>query len=295
MHRFALLALAVLAPPTAYDASLLASVRSLARAVPGALPTAVGYLAVQDDSGPASNAVDGAPHTNLFEVTCAFQIRYPSGWIMVDAGYGKNVTGVSGRYYADRYDQIVSALRGARLIVVTHEHGDHVGTLLDPAVARDVASKTMLTRQQVSTLIDRPANGTMLDSASARRYLVVDYDRALPIAPGVVLIRAPGHTPGSQMVYVRLASGRELLLVGDVVWRMLAIEMLRQKPESTSAQMGEDRATLAQQLVWLKTVVAPAGVTIVVSHDGTELESLSKQGILANGLALGRATQRVRP
>jgi glyoxylase-like metal-dependent hydrolase (beta-lactamase superfamily II) len=27
--------------------------------------------------------------------------------------------------------------------------------------------------------------------------------------PGVVLIKAPGHTPGSQMIYVVLASGRD--------------------------------------------------------------------------------------
>jgi glyoxylase-like metal-dependent hydrolase (beta-lactamase superfamily II) len=36
----------------------------------------------------------------------------------------------------------------------------------------------------------------------------------IQFAPGVVLIKAAGHTPGSQMVHVRLASGKEVMLVG---------------------------------------------------------------------------------
>ena len=53
------------------------------------------------------------------------------------------------------------------------------------------------------------------DSASAFR--TIDYDRLYAVAPGVVLVSAPGHSPGSQLVYVRLADYREVLLVGDLV------------------------------------------------------------------------------
>ena len=37
---------------------------------------------------------------------------------------------------------------------------------------------------------------------------------ALSIAPGIVLKRAAGHTPGSQMVFVKMEDGRELLFLG---------------------------------------------------------------------------------
>jgi glyoxylase-like metal-dependent hydrolase (beta-lactamase superfamily II) len=277
-----------LAPPepNPYSEALLRTVRSLARAVPGELPTAVGYLSVQDDSSLESDGVDGAPHVRIYQVTPVFQVRYHQGWVMVDAGYDHEQAGNTGTFFEDRYNQILAALRGARLIVITHEHGDHVGTLVLPAVARDVAFKTMLTKQQEQTLVFKPRPGARLDAATARRFLVVDYERALPIAPGVVLIRAPGHTPGSQMVYVKLASGREMILVGDVVWHMAGIEMQHQKPDSTSAQMREDRTTLEQQVAWLKTTVEPAGVAIAVSHDGTELQALARQGVLSDGLDL---------
>jgi glyoxylase-like metal-dependent hydrolase (beta-lactamase superfamily II) len=270
-----------------YGDSLLPTVRSLARAVPGDLPTTIGYLSVQDDSSLVSDAVEGAPHTRVFQVTPVFQVRYPKGWIMVDAAYDRQAAGTQGRFFQDRYDRVLTALRGARLIVVTHEHGDHVGTLLRPAVARDVAGKTILTRQQVQTLSDKSSTpGSSLDPSSARRFLIVDYERVLPIAPGVVLIRAPGHTPGSQMVYVKLASGREIVLAGDVAWHMSGVDMQHQKPDSVSRQMHEDRTAVGQELAWLGHNVAPAAVTIAISHDGTELQALSKRGILSEGLDL---------
>jgi glyoxylase-like metal-dependent hydrolase (beta-lactamase superfamily II) len=269
---------------SSYRDGLLQTVRSLARAIPGDLPTSIGYLSVQDDSSLESDAVDGAPRVKIYQVTPVFQIRFHAGWIMVDAAYDRQAAGTDGIFFQDRYDQILAALRGADLIVVTHEHGDHVGTLLLPAVARDVAFKTMLTRQQEQTLIDHPRGAARLDAADARRYLVVDYQRVLPIAPGVVLIRAPGHTPGSQMVYVRLASGHEVILAGDVVWHSAGIETEHQKPDSTSRQLGEDRAAIGQEIAWLKSDVAPAGIAIAVSHDGTELRDLVRQGVLIEGL-----------
>lgn len=273
--------------PNAYADGLLAEARALAYAVPGPPPTAIGYLSVQDDTSLESDAVDGAPHVRIYQVTPVFQVRFPHGWIMVDAAYDRRAAGTSGTFFQDRYDRVVAALRGAGLIVVTHEHDDHVGTLLDPAVAHDVAFKTLLTRQQERTLIDHPRSNARLDTASARRFLVVDYDRVLPIAPGVVLIRAPGHTPGSQMVYVKLASGREVVLAGDVVWHSAGIAMQRQKPDSVSRQLGEDRTAIGHEIAWLQHDVAPAGIAIAVSHDGTELQTLARQGALVPGLETG--------
>ena len=270
--------------PNPFTDALLHSVRGLAHAVPGELPTAVGYLSVQDDSSLESDAVDSAPRTKVYQVTPVFQIRFPKGWVMVDGAYSQKEAGTNGKFFPDRFDQVVAALKGARLVVITHEHGDHVGTILLPEVVRDVAPHTLLTKQQEQTLVFKPHPGAKLDATTARRFLVVDYERLLPIAPGVVLIRAPGHTPGSQMVYVKLASGREIMLVGDVVWHTAGIDLQHQKPDSTSQQMREDRAPLEQEVAWLKHSVQPAGIAIAVSHDGTALQNLASQGVLASGL-----------
>jgi len=270
-----------------YNDSLLVTVRALAHAVPGELPTAVGYLSVVDDSSPESDAVADAPKTRILEVTPAFQVRYRAGWIMVDAAESHKAAGSDGTYHQDNYDQIQTALRHARLIVATHEHGDHVDGVLVSQYLSEIAPRTMLNAAQVHTLLAKPAGDPEgLDSARARRYLVVDYGLVLPIAPGVVLIRAPGHTPGSQMVYVRLASGRELVLVGDVVWHHAGIDMQRQKPDTVSRAMHEDRTPIGQEIAWLKNIAEPAGIAAAVSHDGTALQRLVRRGFLTDRLNL---------
>jgi glyoxylase-like metal-dependent hydrolase (beta-lactamase superfamily II) len=267
--------------------SLLASVRMLAHAAPGDLPSSVGYLSVVDDSTPESDAVEGAPKTRTFEVTPVFQVRYRAGWVMVDAGMSHEAAGKDGVYHQDNYDKAQTALRHARLIVATHEHYDHVEGVIRSPYFDDVAPRTMLTEAQVHTLLSKPGTGHEgSDSARFRRFIVMDYERALPVAPGIVLIRAPGHTPGSQIVYVRLASGRELMLIGDIVWHHAGLDMQHQKPDSTSRQMGEDRTMLGYEMAWLKNTVAPAGVAVVVSHDGTALQTLARRGVVSEGLDL---------
>ena len=203
---------------------------------------------------------------------------------MVDAGMSHAAAGKDGTYHQDNYDKVQAALRRARLIVATHEHYDHVDGVIRSPYLDDIAPRTMLTEAQVHTLLAKPGTaGEGLDSARFRRYIVVDYERVLPIAPGMVLIRAPGHTPGSQIVYVKLASGRELMLIGDIVWHHAGLDMQRQKPDSTSRQMSEDRTMLGYEMAWLKNSVAPAGVSLVVSHDGTALQALARRGVVSEG------------
>jgi len=266
--------------------SLLTTVRALGGAVPGELPIAVSYLNAYEDSGTVGNAVDGAGSSKAFSVTGVFQVRFRHGWIMVDAAMDSAALHRGRSFKADNFAQIETALEKANLIVITHEHVDHVQPLVKGPIADQVAPHTLLTHEQIETLLTKPKVAfTSMDSSQVSRYLVVEYERAFPIAPGVVLIKAAGHTPGSQMVYVKLASGKEMILVGDIAWRVLGIDSQRQKPDSTSRFMSEDRTAIGKQLAWLKSVQAQ-GISVVVSHDGTQLQSLAKRGVLSEGLVL---------
>jgi glyoxylase-like metal-dependent hydrolase (beta-lactamase superfamily II) len=275
----------VLAQPLAAQPELVAA-RGLIHAVPGDLPTAIGYLNVAEMSWPLSDVVENAPKTTVSSPTPVFQIRFAHGWIMVDAAMNRAQAAAAedtSRFFDDRYNEAITALRGASLIVVTHEHYDHVGTLAHSAVADELAPKTMLTRAQMEPLLHNPKSLTPIDSSRAGRYIVVDYDRMLPIAPGVVLIKAPGHTPGSQVVYVKLASGREVILSGDVAFNHLGIETEKQKPDPNHRIAAPDRAAIARELAWLHQA-EQAGVSVVVSHDGEHLRMLARNGILSEGV-----------
>lgn len=270
-----------------YSDSLLPAVRRAATVVPGALPQAVHVLAFNHSRGAASSSVEGAPGDSVNRANVVFQIRYPRGWIMVDAGMDKEIAHNPPHYSQAAYDSVQLGLRGARLIVITHEHFDHIEGVLKSPYLDQIRPKTMLNREEVATLMQagNPGNIT-LDSAQAADYIVMDYDLLLPIAPGVVLIKAPGHTPGSQMVYVRTARGGEMVLVGDVAWATLGITLDRQKPEAVSDRLHENRAEIAPELAWLRGLAAQ-GVPLVVSHDDDSITGLVRQGVLVNGLNLG--------
>ncbi len=110
---------------------------------------------------------------------------------------------------------------------------------------------------------------------SLREKLVpLDYDDVVVIAPGVVLKKAPGHTPGSQMVFVTFGDGRERLFVGDVVWNVDAILELRYRTRLvTDWVIGEDREAAIHQLRALRDLYDQGDVDIVVSHDRRTHES----------------------
>jgi glyoxylase-like metal-dependent hydrolase (beta-lactamase superfamily II) len=276
------------AQDVAYSPSFLATVRRAADLVPGERPTSVGVLTPDVFMVSIAFMVEGGSSERVPAGHPAFQIRFPRGWIMVDASIDREIASNDTTFSDDKYRRIHLALRHARLAVVTHEHQDHVAGLIRSPFLAEIQRHAMLTRAQMRVLLDKPNDPRIkLDSATAARYLVVDYDPIMPVARGVVLIKAAGHTPGSQMVYVRLASGRELVLAGDVAWHSSAIAAQRQKPEESTKDFGgEDRAAIGQQLRWLKEL--PSGITVIVAHDQTLIDQLVARGVLVQAFDLSR-------
>lgn len=280
-----LLALGTLAnAPTAqtnqYSNTLLPLVRRAAALPPGDPPTAIHVGFLNPFRGPLSSVVEGGSTDSASAAYTVFQIRFPRGWIIVDAALDREFVPHSTTFSDEDYDRIQRALRDARLIVVTHEHHDHIAGVIRSPYLVQVRQHTLLTRSQVNTLLERPNSPRIrIDSTTAQEYLTNEYDLFAPIAPGVVLIKAPGHTPGSQMVHIRLASGQEVILAGDIAWNMLGITEQRQKPEETSRALGEDRNAIAEQLQWLKDVSGPQ-TAVVVSHDVARINALIERGVL---------------
>jgi glyoxylase-like metal-dependent hydrolase (beta-lactamase superfamily II) len=275
----------------AFSDVLLDKMRAAAHTVPGDLPQSLHYLKFAEFKTPLSGAVGGAGDEIVEGAYTVFQVRYSHGWVMVDAGVDREVeTDTSVTIHRDRYQRIQEALRGANLIVVTHEHHDHVAGVIHTPARDLLAPKTILTRAQVQSLLaGLPLNSSLirLTPTDAARYIVIDYEELYPVAPGMVLVKAAGHTPGSQMVYVQLNSGQELLLVGDIAWFMAGIERRLQKPAAISRQMGEDRAALQQQLNWLSGLTQRQHIVLVNCHDDAWLGSLVTRGILQDDLDLG--------
>jgi glyoxylase-like metal-dependent hydrolase (beta-lactamase superfamily II) len=157
-----------------------------------------------------------------------------------------------------------------------------VAGVIHTPFANELAPKTVLTRTQVQTLLTDPQMPEIkLTPEMASRYIVVDYEKYMPLAPGIALIKAPGHTPGSQIVYVVLQSGKEYLLAGDCAWLMDNVRLVRGKD---APWIIEDEALVMAELKWLNEVDrTEKNVSIVVSHDDEQRKQYIAAHILGDG------------
>ena len=105
------------------------------------------------------------------------------------------------------------------------------------------------------------------------------YDRYLRVAPGLVVFDAAGHTPGSQMIFLKLEDGREILFVGDVVWNEANLDHLRGHSRFIGMMGGEDLKAQAHQIRWLADLRASGQVTLIVGHDRDQHAELLRRGI----------------
>ena len=151
----------------------------------------------------------------------------------------------------------------------------------------EVAAKTLLTREQVRTLTSSPQMPEIgLTPEAARDYIVIDYDSYLPVAPGIVLIKAPGHTPGHQMVYVQLDSNREYLFIGDVAWTLAGVTESKLKPTATMQRINEYAPAIMHELRWVKEVMDREKLIVIPSHDDTLLQDLAAKNVIGENFTL---------
>jgi len=262
----------------------LGEIRNVARMIPGQRPLRINVVKFAESRRTKNFSVKGAPAEPSVQARTAYQVVYADGYIMVDSGMDQQVHKFFGRGTEEPYDaeanqQVQKALRGAKSIVMTHEHGDHVAGVIRTSFLDEIAPKTVLTRAQLQTLLTNPQMPEIkLTEQAAKRYIVVDYDKYLPFAPGFALIKAAGHTPGSQMIYISLQNGKEYLLVGDSAWHMDNIRLMKGKDASW---IKEDEDALATQLRWLNGLMkSEKNLYIVVSHDEEQRKEYIEKGVL---------------
>jgi len=263
------------------------ALRALAASLPGPGPREIRSALVAEVSLPRGVIFAGEPFVPHAQVHQAFQLVWDDRTALIDTAFppqafAKVDRGGSGTYHPEGWAQVEGALGSAGLVLVTHEHFDHLAGAA--RIPPEQAGRLRLDRAQL-------ANGKALDDAgipaALREKLEPLADTpAQAVAPGVVLLAAPGHTPGSQIVFVQRADGREALLLGDVAWDEDQIRDLHYRPRFVTLLIGENRSQVLDQLRALHDLAAAEPrLTQVVSHDSSQRAELLASGFLIDGFA----------
>jgi glyoxylase-like metal-dependent hydrolase (beta-lactamase superfamily II) len=264
----------------------LPEVRRLAASIEGDRPRELRVERVQRFQFPHAVVRAGDGWGLLPMEVFSYQLVFPTHTAILDTALTEALP--LGTADAASFARVSRAMAAADLIVVTHEHDDHLGGLVEQPNLAALLKVARLTPEQLS-------HPELLAPAAFPRgaldgYQPLLYERAVAVAPGVVLIKAAGHSPGSQLVYVQRADGAEYLFLGDVAWTALNVESARDRPRALALLIDEDRGEVMSQLAQLHHLaeVQPE-IHQVPGHDPAAVEALLTQHLLEERFKPGGA------
>lgn len=204
-------------------------------------------------------------------------IKTPAGSLVFDTGHAMDVAS-SGPYavqpppaaLATQLAEVGESLEDVDFLSFSHVHFDHTGR------ANDVTDDTTVIWQEAEWELALAARShdafgvlppTYLELLDNPR-LVVDGDLDVFGDGRVRLLSLPGHTPGSQGLWVDLPHTGPVLLTGDLYHFAEMREHGRVPPFNTDA--AETRASMAR----LEAIAKATGAEVWVTHDPDQIPTL---------------------
>jgi glyoxylase-like metal-dependent hydrolase (beta-lactamase superfamily II) len=269
----------------------LAVIRRLADLLPGPKPIAINGIRVAASIRPHRFVIEGGGDKPVTMPRTAFQAVYPDCTVMIDSGLDQETHDSFSTpdkrepYFPDQFAKLQKALNAARMIMLTHFHADHVAGVTRAANYDELAIKTIVSAETADCLLKTPHRPHLAMTAEqVGRLIILDYKDYYPVAPGIVLIKAHGHSADHQMVFIALQSGREILHSVDVGWVLENIVKIKGK---AAPWVREDVPAVMGQLRWLNTIHRnERNVTLLVTHDDGLFESAANSGLIGSELAV---------
>lgn len=201
----------------------------------GVLPLPTGTMSTNVDP-----AVSAAWFKDMFLGPDAFDwalnvlvVRSGEQIILVDAGLGGQFPGFPrAGQFPKRLASAGIELAAVTDIVITHMHMDHIGGLLVDTVKNSLRPDVRIHVAAIEvdfwaapdfTQTDMPSPVPDILRSTAQQFIseyhdkVRTFDDEYEVAPGVVVKRTGGHTPGHSVVHVR-SGGERLTFAGDALF-----------------------------------------------------------------------------
>jgi glyoxylase-like metal-dependent hydrolase (beta-lactamase superfamily II) len=239
----------------------------------------------------------GSPWEKWDSVMTAVLALHPQGDVLIDTGVGRTIASqlkeapslfrlgtdlVPLRAAADQLDAAGYDRKHLRYILLTHAHWDHVSGVPDfpgvPVLVTAAERRFIDEGGWVTVTAQSIDRSQMREYAfDGGPYLGFDHSHDLFGDGSLVIVPAPGHTPGSVVVFVTLPGSARYAFVGDLVWQREGILEREERPWATSKTMGEDPVGLRDSVLRMSAIVTRyPQITIVPAHDARGYTSISE-------------------
>jgi glyoxylase-like metal-dependent hydrolase (beta-lactamase superfamily II) len=169
-----------------------------------------------------------------------------------------------------------------RAIVLTHAHWDHVSGAEDfpgTPVWVTAPERTFISHGGTLTAVARSLRGVRYEQYRFSNGPYLGFPASYDVYGdgAIVIVPAPGHTPGSVIVFLALPNGARYALVGDLVWQREGILQREERPWLMRRLADADEGGVRHSLLRMSAIVARhPQVTLVPAHDARGFVSMPK-------------------
>lgn len=218
----------------------------------------------------------------------AVLVRHPQGDLLVDTGFGRHIDDhfrmmpfvfrlitdyERYRSAAEQLDALGYDRKNLRAIVLTHAHWDHasgIGDFPGTPVWVTAEEKRFIDEGGMLTAVARSFPKARYEEYGFddAPYLGFPKSRDVYHDGSVVIVPAPGHTPGSVIVFLTLPTGKRHALVGDLAWQREGILQREERPWLQRSVADADPSEVRENLLRMAAIVKRLPeMNIVPAHD----------------------------
>jgi N-acyl homoserine lactone hydrolase len=211
-----------------------------------------------------------------------FLIRHPKGDLLWDAGLGDHYNypkegsdaapGVHVTVPVTLLAQLHSlnlAPKDINYIAFSHLHWDHTGNANDFPDSVWIMNKAEL----AAALVSPPPGGVLPETWSAYKAAkneAIEGDYDVFGDGSVMILRTPGHTPGHQVLKLKLQKSGTVILSGDL-YHLRTSRLFKRVPVYNA-----DRADTLASMSRIETILRNTHGRLIVQHDPKDFQALPK-------------------